>query len=258
MNSLADMIWVERRKASAARMPLWTTVGSLFMPLGIAFLIFVARNPEISQTLGLVGAKANLIAYSATDWPAYMGLFGMIVAAGGFFFYVLTISWLFGREFADGTVKDMLAVPVQRAHIILAKFTVMVVWSAMLTTVMIVVGLVTGALMNLPNGSISAIVSGGGRAAVAACLTIVVTMPFALLASAGRGYLLPLAAAVLTVMMMNLAALLGWGDYFPWAIPGLYAQGASLTPTSLAIVILTGLLGIVATYEWWMRADQSR
>ena len=57
-------------------MPLFTAVGSLFMPLGIAFLIFVATNPEISQKLGLVSAKANLMAYAATTgrptwacWP---------------------------------------------------------------------------------------------------------------------------------------------------------------------------------------------
>ncbi len=79
MNNLADMIWIEQRKAIRSRMPLWTALGSLFMPLGIAFLIFVSKNPEISQKLGLVSAKANLIAYSATDWPTYLGLSGQII-----------------------------------------------------------------------------------------------------------------------------------------------------------------------------------
>jgi len=69
MNNLSDMIWIELRKAIRSRMPLWTGLGSLFMPLGIAFLIFVSRNLEISQKLGLISAKANLVAYSATDWP---------------------------------------------------------------------------------------------------------------------------------------------------------------------------------------------
>ncbi|HLE51770.1 MAG TPA: ABC transporter permease, partial [Anaerolineales bacterium] len=108
-------------------MPLWTALGSLFMPLGIAFLIFVSKNPEISQKLGLVSAKANLIAYSATDWPTYLRLFGQIIAAGGFFLFVLAVSWVFGREFADGTLKDMLAVPVQRSSILLAKFIVVAI-----------------------------------------------------------------------------------------------------------------------------------
>ena len=64
-------------------MPLWTALGSLFMPLGIAFLIFVSKNPEISQKLGLVSAKANLVAYAATDWRTYLGLYRLLIGAGG-------------------------------------------------------------------------------------------------------------------------------------------------------------------------------
>ena len=50
-------------------------------------------------------------------------------------------------------------------------------------------------------------------------------MPFALLASVGRGYLLPIGVAILAIIMANVVAALGWGGYFPWAVPGLYAQG---------------------------------
>src|SRR5512135_876129 len=102
MNSLPDMIWIEWRKALRSGMPLYTGLGSLFMPLGIAFLIFAARNPQITQQLGLISAKANLLAYAATDWPTYLGLFSQLMAAGGFIVFVLVISWVFGREFADG------------------------------------------------------------------------------------------------------------------------------------------------------------
>ena len=80
MSNLADMIWAELRKAIRSRMPLWTALGSLFMPLGIAFLIFVSKNPEISKKLGLISAKADLIAYAATDWPTYLGMFGQLIA----------------------------------------------------------------------------------------------------------------------------------------------------------------------------------
>jgi ABC-2 type transport system permease protein len=228
------------------------------MPLGIAFLIFVSKNPEISQKLGLISAKANLIAYSATDWPTYLGLFGQIIAAGGFFLFILIISWVFGREFTDGTLKDMLAVPVQRSSILLAKFIVMAIWSAVLTMVIFIVGLVMGAIIKLPGGSISVISQGSAPLAITACMVIMVVMPFALFASVGRGYLLPIGLAVLTLMMTNVVAIAGWGEYFPWAVPGLYVMGKSpLTLISYWIVILTGLAGMIATYLWWKYADQS-
>lgn len=259
MNNLADMIWVELRKALRSHMPLYTALGSLFMPLGIAFLIFVSKNPEISQKLGLVSAKADLIAYSGADWMAYLGLFGQLLAAGGFILFILVISWTFGREFADGTVKDMLAVPVQRSSILLAKFIVVAVWSAGLSLGIFIAGMAMGALIQLPGGSLEVISQGSGRLVVTACLVIPLVMPFAFFASVGRGYLLPVGVAVLTLMMTNLVAIAGWGEYFPWAVAGLYAQGKSpLPPVSYWIVIVTGLVGMTATYLWWKYADQNR
>jgi ABC-2 type transport system permease protein len=259
MNNLFDMVWIETTKAIRSRVPVWTAGVSLFMPLGIAFLIFVSKNPEISQKLGLVSAKADLVAYAATDWGSYLGFSGQMMAAGGFFLFVLTISWVFGREFVDGTVKDMLAIPISRASILLAKFIVAALWSAGLTVVIFAVGLMMGVLLKLPGGSTQVLLHGGVQVLVTAGLVIVAVMPYAFLASAGRGYLLPMGLAILVIMMANLVAVAGWGEYFPWAVPGLYAQGKSpLTPVSYWIVVLTGLAGVAATYVWWKYADQNR
>jgi ABC-2 type transport system permease protein len=258
MNDLSNMLWVEWRKAIRSRMPLWTILGSLFMPFGIVFLIFLSKNPDVSQKLGLISAKANLIAYSATDWPAYMTLFGQIIAAGGFFFFVLAISWVFGREFADGTLKDMLAVPVRRSSILLAKFIIVIAWSAVLAAIILIVDLVMGAVIRLPGGSPGAILQGSRTLAIASGLVIVSVLPFGFFASVGRGYLLPLGVAVILLMMANITAVLGLGEYFPWAVPGFYAQGMPLTEVSYWVVILTGLAGMLATYLWWKYADQNR
>jgi ABC-2 type transport system permease protein len=259
MNNLSDMIWIESRKAIRSRMPLWTALGSLFIPLGIAFLIFVAKNPEIAQKLGLISAKANLISYAATDWPTYMTVYGEIIGAGGIILFILIISWIFGREFTDGTLKDMLAVPVQRASILLGKFILAAIWSAAMTIVIFIAGLAMGAVIKLPGGSISVILQGIALVAVCACLVFAVVTPFAFFASVGRGYLLPIGVAILMMMMVNLMLIIGWGEYFPWAVPVLYAEGKSpLTPISYWIVILTGLAGMIGTYLWWKYADQSR
>ncbi len=259
MANLSDMIWIEARKAWRSRMPLWTAIGSLFLPLGVAFLIFVSKNPQISQKLGLVSAKANLVAYAATDWPAYLSMFGLLIAAGGLILYVLITSWVFGREFADGTLKDMLAVPVPRGSILLAKFIVMAVWSAGLTIIMFLVNLLMGALIRLPGGSPAVLAHYSLLLAVTAGLAILVVTPFAFFASAGRGYLLPVGLAILAIMLANFAAVLGWGDYFPWAVPGMYAQSkGELGAISYWIVVLTGLAGMLGTYLWWKLADQNR
>lgn len=259
MLHLTDTFWIEFRKAIRSKVPFWTVIGSLFMPLAIAFLIFVARNPEISKKLGLISVKADLMAYSATDWASYLGLAAMIVAGGGFFLFVLAASWIFGREFADGTIKDLLAVPVPRKSILLAKFIVVILWSAVITLATASVSLTMGLLLKLPGGSPEVILKGIGTIATTAGLAILTAFPFAWVASIGRGYLLPLGLVVLILMMSNFVALTGRGGFFPWAVPGIFAQGkTSLTFISFLIVILTGFVGMAITHLWWMRADQNK
>jgi ABC-2 type transport system permease protein len=259
LNNLSDMIWVEIRKAFRSKMPLWTTLGSLFMPLGMGILILLAKNPDVSRKLGLISDKANLIAYSATDWHAYLVLFAEIVSAGGFFFFVIAVSWIFGREFMDGTLKDLLAVPVPRSSIILAKYIVATAWSAMMAVIMLIFGLIMGAVIHLPGGSLEVILHGSSIVGLTACLIIAVVLPFGFFASLGRGYILPMALAVLMLITANLMMAVGWAEYFPWAVPLLYGQGDSaLTAISYWILSITALVGMLATYFWWKYADQSR
>jgi ABC-2 type transport system permease protein len=259
MNNLPDMIWIELRKAIRSRMPLWTALGSLFMPLGVALLILLAKNPDLSRRLGLISAKANLLAYSATDWHSYLVLFAEIISAGGFFFFIIAVSWVFGREFSDGTLKDMLAVPVQRSSIVLAKFIVVIAWCAAMAVIILIFGLVVGAVIQLPGGSPSVILNGSIVAVITVCLVIAVVLPFAFFASVGRGYILPMGVSVLALITANLIMVVGWAEYFPWAVPILCAQGdGSLTPVSYWIVFITSLAGMIGTYLWWKYADQNR
>ncbi len=259
MSELGGMVWVEARKALRSRMPLWTALGSLFFPLGVAFLIFVSRNPEISKKLGLISAKADLMAFSGANWTAFLNIASQMTFIGGFMLLILIIAWVFGREFVDGTLKDWLAVPVPRASILLAKFIVAWVWSLGLTGVILSVTLLMGAWLGLPGGASTVLLRGSGVILLTAVLTLPVSAPFALFAGLGRGYLLPIAAAVLTLMLTNFMLVLGWADYFPWAIPGLYAQGeAALAPVSYWIVALTGLAGVVVTILWWQYTDQNK
>jgi ABC-2 type transport system permease protein len=57
-------------------------------------------------------------------------------------------------------------------------------------------------------------------------------------------------------------AVAGWGEYFPWAIPALYAGAGGaptvLGPVSYGLIAATALGGLGATLLWWHTADQSR
>jgi len=259
MSSLPALLWIETRKAVRSRLPLWTALASLLFPLGVAFLIFVSRNPALSRQLGLISAKADVMGFAEVDWPGYLRIFGQLIATAGYMLFVFVVSWVFGREFADGTVKDLLAVPVTRASVLLAKFIVVAVWAAGLAVVILAGGLVTGSVFHFTGGSLAVIASESARLLGAAGLVILMVLPFAFFASAGRGYLLPIGMAVLSLLLTNIVIVIGWGDYFPLSIPGLLAQGSlALAPVQLVIVGVTALAGLLATYAWWQTADQPR
>ncbi|RPJ37099.1 MAG: bacitracin ABC transporter permease [Planctomycetaceae bacterium] len=258
---MANALWIELRKARRSRVPLFTFLGFLMLPLVCALLMVIYKDPEFARNVGLISAKANLVGGSA-DWPFYLSMFAQGIAIGGILLFSLIATWVFGREFADGTLKDLLAVPVSRTTILLAKFIVVALWSLALTVTVYLVGLVLGAVVGLPQGTGELLVQGSTTLVVAACLVIVVVMPVALLASVGRGYLMPMGIMLLILALANVVGLLGWGSYFPWSVPGLYAQlggqGTSLEPASYVIVLLTGLAGMFGTFWWWKVADQSR
>jgi len=121
----------------------------------------------------------------------------------------------------------MLAVPVQRSIILLAKFIVVAVWSAALFHSDLDRRAGMGALIQLPGGSLSVILQGSALVAATACLTIAVILPFAVLCQ--RGARLPAAdgVAMLTLNRDQYSRISRVGRYFPWAVPGLFAQAKS-------------------------------
>jgi ABC-2 type transport system permease protein len=152
MRNLANMIWVEWYKAGRSRMPIFTALGFLLMPLVDTFFMIILKDPDFARRAGLISAKAQLMAGTA-DWPTFLAVLAQAVAVGGTLLFCLIGSWVFGREFVDGTVKDWLAVPVARGTILLAKFIVVMLWSLALTVMIYFVALLVGAMIGLPSGT---------------------------------------------------------------------------------------------------------
>lgn len=257
MSNLAQAVWVETLKARRSRMPLLTALGFSLVPLGGGFFMIVLKDPELARRVGLISAKATLT-MGAADWPNYLRFLTMAVGAGGIILFGLITSWVFGREYSDRTVKDLLALPTSRSATVLAKFVVVACWSAALTALSCLVGLGVGAAVGLAQASMPVILQGGVTVAIAACLTIALVTPIAFFASAGHGYLPPMGFVFLVLLLAQVIAAAGWGEYFPWSIPGLYSQGGNLGAVSCVIVILTGVVGIAGTVIWWELADQAR
>src|SRR5215472_2910480 len=104
MHDLTNAVWIELRKASRSRLPLFTALGFVVVAFGLAFLMFIYKYPTFARSVGLMSTKANLPGVAAS-WPYYLGIVGQVIAVVGILLFTLVESWVFGREFADGTLK---------------------------------------------------------------------------------------------------------------------------------------------------------
>lgn len=256
MNNLAQAIWVEFLKARRSKMPLFTALGFALVPLGGGFFMIVLKDPEMARRVGLISTKAQLT-MGAADWQTYLRFLTMAVGAGGIILFGLIASWVFGREYSDRTVKDLLALPTARSTIVLSKFFVIALWSAALTILICVLTLCVGAALGLPAVSPQVFWQSGITITVAACLTIALATPIAFAASAWHGYLPPIGVMMLAMGLAQLINAAGWGEYFPWSVPALYVQGEKLGMVSYVIVIFTSIAGLFGTLFWWEWADQT-
>jgi ABC-2 type transport system permease protein len=233
----------------------------LFMPLMMCLMFFVQKHPEIAAKLGMVGTKATMLRLGKADWPAYLGFLTQGMAGIGLMGFGFVTSWVFGREYSDRTIKDILALPVSRSFIVLSKFIVIVIWCVLLIFVFFASGLIFGKIINIAGWSSEIIIQFTYLYTVTSFLTILLCTPVAFLASYSRGYLLPMGFVILTLLMANFTGLVGLGPYFPWAIPGLYiapsgSEGMQLNIASYIILSLTSVLGFMGTIAWWRFADQ--
>jgi ABC-2 type transport system permease protein len=210
----------------------------------------------MARRVGLISTKAQLT-MGAADWQTYLRFLTMAVGAGGIILFGLIAAWVFGREYSDRTVKDLLALPTSRSAIVLSKCIVIAVWSAALTVITCLVTLFIGAMLGLPPESPQVFWQSGITITVAACLTIALATPIAFSASAWHGYLPPIGVMMLAMGLAQLMNAAGWGEYFPWSVPALFVQGESLGMVSYVIVILTSAAGLVGTLLWWELADQT-
>jgi ABC-2 type transport system permease protein len=252
-------VWGEVRKVVHSKMVWLTALGFGLLPGAGALFMIILKNPEWAMRAGIISTKAQLLAGTA-DWSSYLGLLQQGIGAAGIVIFGLITAWVIGREYAERTAADLMALPTSRTTIVLAKFAVIAVWSAVLAALVIALGLAVGAALNLPGATPALLRQWAVTTPAAAAMTILLVTPFAWLASFGRGYLGAVGGIFLAMILAQVTSILGRGEYFPWAIPVLYT-GASgpdvvIGPVSFAIVVLTSLAGLAATVWYWARADQ--
>lgn len=246
-------IRVEFRKLLRSPVGVGATVAVVIGVTGLSGGMLWAATSGDPQILAKLGPGA------VGGWEGLFATAAQITAAGGLVACGVVLSWLLAREFADGTITGLFALPLGRGTLAAAKLAVYLAWSAVVSGLLVVMlgtlGLATG--LELPD---SGVWGGLARQFVLGILTAAIALPVAWVASLTRSLLAGVATTIGLVVVAQVGVIAGADAWLPLAAPALWAVsgGSAATPGQLALSVLFGACFAAATTIVWHRLQLDR
>ena len=232
------------------------TTTSLTMVLGTVFLL-------AGITAGVRAGQEELIAQAgpagAATWDGLFLAAAQVTSAGALLGAGVLVSWLLAREFSDGTVSALFALPVGLGRIAAAKLLVLGLWAPTLGLTLgaavLTLGLVLG--YGAPDHETWAALC---RQVILVPLSALLAMPAAWVATLGRSLLAGVGTTVGLLVVAQVGALTGAGPWIPFAAPALWAMtgGAEVSAVQLSLSVVTGLVFAALTAAAWSRLQLDR
>ena len=257
----ARVLGTELSKLRRSSVTWLSAVFYLFFGFLGAFVVWMLKNPESARSLGLIGQKASFAMNGiSADWAGLFSLFDELGMAGGMVLLSIIVTYLYRREYVEGTAKNMLALPVPRAWFAAAKLVVAAIWFAILSAILLAESFAVGSLLGLGPLPPGALASEAARAATSTLLVLALQPIVAWIAVASRGYLAPFGYTIATLIVGNLMIRTLWARWCPWSIVALLSglsgpRQENRLAGSAPVMAATFALGLAGTIAHQARAD---
>ena len=239
-------VQVEAQKLTASRVVLAATAlivcGITVLSGSLAWAADTGNEQVIAQ-LGEIAEHAG--------WQRLIGIAIQITSAAGLLGFGTIAAWTVGREFTDGTINALFALPVSRAHIARAKLTVVAAWAMIVALCMPFALAVPATLLGygLPD---SEAVDGLVRLIALGVLSALLASAAAWTATLGRSLLPGIAVTIAMIASAQVAVVAGTGAWYPVAAPALWAlKPGTVTALQLSLVgIVAGVFAYLTARSW--------
>ena len=260
MNNQISSFKAELLKCRHTKISLISFIAFSLVPAMSGIFMYAIRESQAMRQESILNAKIETMILSA-DWNGLFTVLTQGMGIGGIMIYGFLVSWIFGREYSEDTLKDLLSLPTSKMKIINAKFMVYALWAIGLGTANLLLGTIIGFLLQLPGPDGSAFPGIIKIYVNTMLMTILLGTPIAFFSMLGKGYLAPLGIVVLTVVISQVISALGMGEYFPWAVPALYSGAAGkidLHAISYILLFLVSVMGYCMTVVYWKNTGHSK
>ena len=236
-------IEMEFLKLKRSKIFLLSLLGAILPPL----LMFIAVTSfDEGQTFEALFTNVNM----------YMSaMFAVLI-------FAIIISYLFGREYNEHTLKTMLTIPISRGKFLASKYVMFLVWIMFLTVVTSISTLVFGFVAGLDGFSLKLFADSFAQLIYANVLLFLTFAPFVFI-SLFITNMVPAMVGGAALALVNLMVYgQNWAPFVPWVCPYLIASGeiaeysTSIT-VSYGIILATFVIGLAISYIYFTKTDVS-
>ena len=176
--------------------------------------------------------------------------------------YAIMISYLFGREYNEHTLKTMLTIPVSRGKFLLSKYVMFLVWILILTVVTSLSTMLLGFVAGLDGFSLKLFIDSFAQLLFANVLLFLTFSPFVFISLFITNMVPAMVGGAGLALVNMLIYGQTWAPYVPWVCPYLIASGeiaeySSSITLSYAVILVTFAIGLVISYIYFTKTDVS-
>ncbi len=238
---MLTFIEMEFLKLKRSKIFLLSLIGAILPPL----LMFIAvLSFDEAQSFDKLFANVNM----------YMSaVFGVLL-------FAIIISYLFGREYNEHTLKTMLTIPISRSKFLINKYIMFLIWILILTVVTSISTVIFGVIAGLDGFSINLFISRFGELLYSNILLFLTFSPFVFV-SLFITNMVPAMIGGATLTLVNLMVYgQNWASFVPWISPYLIASGEiakySTSPmTSYCVILVTFVTGFIISHIYFTKTD---
>ena len=240
---MLTFIEMEFLKLKRSNIFLLSLIGAILPPLLMFIAVFAFDE---GHTFELLFSNVNM----------YMSaLFAILL-------YAIMISYLFGREYNEHTLKTMLTIPVSRGKFLLSKYVMFLVWILILTVVTSLSTMVLGFVAGLDGFSIKLFIDSFAQLLFANVLLFLTFSPFVFISLFITNMVPAMVGGAGLALVNMLIYGQTWAPYVPWVCPYLIASGeiaeySSSITLSYAVILATFAIGLVISYIYFTKTDVS-
>lgn len=241
MRELLKLLQCEYIKLKRSRFLLIGALGTLIVP-------FFVISKAVAEYLSNPGIAMSLFSLYESTLMFLMLLFAPMI---------LTISgtWMISREYTDGTLKNILVVPVSKTAFLVGKLLFFSIYTFAFMLVswleILVLALLCSFFIQVTELTILSFLFFLMKMLLGGILLCATQTPFLYLAIKTKGFAAPLTAIAVTSLVNVVLSNSGIAGFFPWSasyllVFGRFSGAGCLEEISVSIILIMCLSGIIA------------